>query len=101
MTINKNFQAVVCYILRQRLTDTPQQLEEHKLSMECGQPSEISWIVPCYYQEIRGGGEDDGRSSRLGDMYFIFQVEALFFRNQLINDIPGEKTIFIPTIRLT
>lgn len=101
MTINKNFQAVVCYILQRRLTYTPQQLEEHKLLMRCGQPSDVSWIVPCHYQEIRGGGEDDGRSNRLGDMYFIFQVEALFFRNQSIDAIPGEKSISIPTIRLT
>jgi hypothetical protein len=101
MTINKNFQAIVCYILRLRLTHTPQQLEEHKLLMECGQPSDVSWIVPCHFQEIRSGGEDDGLPHRLEDMYFVFQVAALFVRNKPIDDIPGEKTIPIPTVPLT
>lgn len=101
MTINKKFQAVACYILRLRLTHTPQQLEEHKLLMECGPPSDVSWIVPCHYQEIRGGGEDDGLSHRLGDMYFVFQVAALFDRNESIDDIPGERTIPIPTVHST
>lgn len=76
MTVSKKFQAVASDIFRLRVINIPQQLEELKLVLECGEPSEISTNVRCQYQRMRGLDQDSSLPQQLTDVFLVFKPEA-------------------------
>jgi hypothetical protein len=90
MTVNKIFHAVANDIFRLRIINTPQQLEELQLVLECGEPSEILSNILCQYQGMRGLDVDNSLPQRLTDVYLVFKPEARPVESSPIESLPGE-----------
>lgn len=90
MTVSKTFQAVTYDIFRLRIISIPQQLEELKLILECGEPSEITSNILCQYQGMRGLDLDNSLPQRLADVYLAFKPESHPIESSPMELVPGE-----------
>ncbi|KAF3394449.1 hypothetical protein F1880_004781 [Penicillium rolfsii] len=91
MTVSKKFQAVAVDIFRLRVINIPQRLEELKLVLECGEPSEISPSIRCQYHGMRGLDLDNSLPQRLTDVYLVFKPEAQPIESSPVEPLPGEE----------